>query len=476
MTASPEFKELLVTRLRHRTSGGANYYELDLRHKKFNQHGVVVVRDPNHPQWPDEGATTNDKPLAERWVRDHYADYFRTEFELQALYPDVARMTFEVACERYLAALAQEKGDDHNTYINRYSEIHTHVIPRFGSTRMAAMGRPAVWQWLNELQVSKPDGEGGLKCTPAAYGTKRAVRATLTAIWKEVAPHQPCPYQGVRIKGGIDIRAWRKQLAEGNLDELLKPKSGALRPADAMRLFAAAAYYDRKLASAANTRAYCVANTLLLLIVGIATGMRIAELRLLRWSHIKEDEGYIYILGTKTQAALRVVPLQQRLLPWLNVLRELARPAGAPKGWKPDPNAPVFFTTRKRPNEAASKRTLQQRVNEVLLLAGLKTPGKATHWMRATFAMWASRERKLIAKEDLKAFLGHANRWGGETDTYIDDLIEMMQPEHRHIIRHLPTPKQVEKALTTFTPVAMPHWKDRRSRWSPRKKKTTAKA
>ena len=128
--------------------------------------------------------------------------------------------------------------------------------------------------------------------------------------------------------------------------------------------------------------------------------------------------------------------------------------------------------TRKNPSKPAATRTLQQRITEVLLLAGLKSPGKATHWMRATFAMWASRERQLITKEDLKAYLGHANRWGGATDTYIDDLLEMMRPEHQRIIRHLPTPKQVEKALASFTPVELPHWRARRWRWSPRKKKT----
>ena len=130
--------------------------------------------------------------------------------------------------------------------------------------------------------------------------------------------------------------------------------------------------------------------------------------------------------------------------------------------------------TRKNPSKPAATRTLQQRITEVLLLAGLKSPGKATHWMRATFAMWASRERQLITKEDLKAYLGHANRWGGATDTYIDDLLEMMRPEHQRIIRHLPTPKQVEKALASFTPVALPHWRARRWRWSPRKKTAQA--
>lgn len=468
MHTTDSFADKLVSRLRLRTSGGVRYYVLDLRRKSFGNRGVFAVRSPGELTWPHAGSTTDDPALATRLVREHYAPYLKSDTEAAELRPELSGITVEEACDRYLAELEEEKGPDHNTLRNRRYDIAKHILPTFGSRPLTSLTKADVIHWTNQLQVEKPDGRGGKKRVKAKRSTKRAIRAALVAVWDAVLPHLDCPYRGARIKRGNEMRVWRQLITEGDLEKLLKPKSGALTPEKVLRLLSAAAYYDEKLASMPNTAERFVPNTLYILVVAIATGLRVSELRLLRWEHISESEGIIYVMGTKTESAVRIVPLQKQLRPWLTAIRELGRPRNASADWVPDRLAPVFFTNAARPNRLMPTRTIGNRYSEALRLAGLKQVGKACHGTRATFATWASKQRKVLSTESLKAYLGHANPWGGATDDYIEELKEMMEPSHRHVIRHLPSPAEVAEAVKSFTPAELPNWRDRRPRWSPR--------
>lgn len=202
MPATDTFRNLLESRLRLRTSGGACCYEIDLRGKRFDNRGVMTVRCPDDPEWPTRGRTTDDLALATQWVRERYADYLQTEHEVTALGRDLSGITVGQACARYVAAIEEEKGADHNTCINRRYDIRKHILPRFENLPLSALTTTVVWPWLNELKVDKGDGKGGYRKVEAKHATKRGLRATLVAVWEEVAPHVPCPFKGVLIKGG----------------------------------------------------------------------------------------------------------------------------------------------------------------------------------------------------------------------------------------------------------------------------------
>jgi hypothetical protein len=50
----------------------------------------------------------------------------------------------------------------------------------------------------------------------------------------------------------------------------------------------------------------------------------------------------------------------------------------------------------------------------------------------------------------LKAYIGHASPWGGETDRYVARLLELMKDSHRKYIQHLPSPSEVRVAAAAL--------------------------
>jgi integrase len=165
---------------------------------------------------------------------------------------------------------------------------------------------------------------------------------------------------------------------------------------------------------------------------------------------------------TRKGRLLRAIPLQQQLLPWLELLKRMA----CPNGGEPDPMAFVLKTNA-RPT-APSRKTLGERFAMALTLAGQKQPKKQSHGFRATHATWGAAEHKILSTEQLKAFLGHANVWMGATDDYVDMMVGLLTPEHRTYIRHLPSPAQLEAAVAAFVPPALPPTPKRRRKLKPK--------
>lgn len=465
MSSTPQtirdFSAVLAARLRQtdRTASGA--YFLDLRGGDFGRLGRVVLHDPEAPAWPDKGRTTKSSDEARRWVEASYAPYLYRKLQIGTGGEPVRDDTVTACCARYLADRARALGDDHNTVKNRRSQVQEHIVPTFGTLPMSALTAARVREWLNGLVVRRPGDDGKMVAGSAAIGTKRNLRTTLGAIWHHNFPDDPQPpFAGVRLDAGDGFRALREKIKAGDIEDLLTPRSGAMTPEKLRRALAAALWYDRtRLTARPNMRSIAVANTACIIALLVATGMRLEELLNLRWKMVCLDQRVIIVPGTKSQNALRAVPLQEQLLPWLERLRALEAQAW---GAQIPPDAFVVRTNPRRLATApAARKTVMSRVAEVLRWAGLKPPKKATHWARATHATWGSVRPDVLPKEALKAYLGHESPWGGATDDYVATLIEIMPPAHRHYIVHLPTPEEVECALNEFVPVERPTWVER---------------
>jgi integrase len=462
-----DLERVLLKRLRTRddVAAGRIYY-LDLRHKLFPGHSKMNVYCPTDPGWPERGRTTSDAATAKRWVRQGYAPYLYTRLAISGAAADVGALTVAQACERYLAAKERSLGAKHRTVENRRSAARVHIVPAFGPIPFAALSKHQVRVFLENLRVRKPNGRGQFVTVPAEVGTKRNLRTALLAIWRHTYPDVEPPFAGIWLPDEQGAAERRRKLAEGAFEELLTPASGAYTPQQMLRVLTAAAWYDRhQIAERPNTSRIAVPNTAAAMALAVGTGMRIDELRMLRWGHVNEAEGWILVTGTKTRSAFRIIPLQVQARPWLEQLKRLAAPANASSSWQPDRASFVLRTRPEGGAEPASKKTLISRFSEALHYAGLKRAKKATHWARATHATWGSVAADVVRTEQLKAYLGHANKYGGATDDYIQTLRETMPASHRCYIRHLPTPDEVAKASASFTPAVRPPWRQRRARW-----------
>jgi hypothetical protein len=103
-----------------------------------------------------------------------------------------------------------------------------------------------------------------------------------------------------------------------------------------------------------------------------------------------------------------------------------------------------------------SRSTFGKKFTRVLIAAGVKTPKKATHWARATFATWCSHMPNVLSREALKAYLGHENVYGGATDDYVQTMIQLMPAAHRELMTALPSPTEVMAMVERFVPVQQP--------------------
>lgn len=433
---------------------GACY--LDLRAAAFGNMGRLILHDPKHPQWPESGATTKSLAEATEWVTGRYAEWLATELSARAeaakAGDDVETLTVSDACTRYLKHVANRKGKDHNTYKNRESQVRQHIAPKFGARPLTSLSKREVRDWLNELTVSKAKGDR-IVSSEASINTKRNLRTTMLAIWHFNLPDVQAPFAGIWLDDRDD-RPVHKQIALDNYDvtELLKPRSGALRPSQLKELLVAAMWYDMNVLSRPNMKAISVANTAFIIALYCATGCRLEEGIRFRWDLVNEDEGYIAVFSVKSREPVRIVPYQDSLRPWL---REARAEQEARRG-EVKPKDRIIQTSPKKP--AALRSTLQKKIAKALHLADEKTANKILHGFRATFASHCASKPRLMSKEMLKMYLGHSDAYEGVTSDYVSLLIGLMEDTHRQTIE-LPTPDEVRAAAAAYEPASRPDWR-----------------
>lgn len=425
-------KELLG-RLRSRDVRGKTVYYLDLRGVAWGNRGTPSVRDPKSTGWPDKGRTTGVRSQAEAWVRARYVSWLR--LLLKDGEQEGEDLTVDEACDRYIESLETDPdyGPDHNTTSNRRSACKVHLKPRLGHLRLSTLDRQVVHELLGSLKVTKRK-HGREIVQDAEHRTKTNVRACLQAVWHHHFPAEPCPFMGIRLDNKKEAKARRRKAARaGDIEALLERKS--FTPREVGRVLRAAIRYDD--ARRPNARAVTLANSAHVVACIVGLSPRIDELMDLRWKHIDWAARAVFIPGAKTQSAPRWVPLQDAVVPWLHELKEM-------QGGNPGPMSYVIQTRPGR-NVRGSKKTYQGRLDRILTQAGLKFPGKLTHIFRKTYGTWIAAAG--VQEEFVKYYLGHGDVFGGATDLYVESLKELIPPEHRRAIRHLPSPSEVRRDL-----------------------------
>jgi len=432
--------EHLVKRLKARTTADGVSWFLDLRHRKFGNLGRITVHDPSSPGWPDVGQATSDRTTAARWVRERYAGWFyRTHVANRR--PDLGALSTADACDLYLEILERELGSDHNTVKNRRSAARQHIKPTIGQKPFLSLDRETVKRFLLGLRVTVWQ-DGVRVMQPASPRTQDNVRAMLLAMWHELVPNASCPYLGITLSKRRELRQRREMIRRGDVEDLLRVR--AFTPAAMLDVLAAAMWYDHdRYEQRPNFHGRFYANSAEVIACQIGTGMRIEELCYWRWRHVHLDRGYAIVPGTKTGNALRIIPIQDSLRPWLERLRVMQG--------EPRPNDFVIRIQCDDPAATPLPKTWIRRVSDIMLMSGSKIPRKATHACRSTHFTMGTSNWMLVDLQRLKYYLGHENPWGGATSDYVDMLVDTMPPGHRQYIT-LPTPEDVAQRLATFTP------------------------
>jgi hypothetical protein len=422
----------LVERLRKRTDGRKAAWTLDLRRREWahlrgrGRAGVITIRNPADPRWPRAGATTSDRRIAEEWVRSAYADWFRRE-ETASQSGTAGGMTTAQAAQRYLDMLQRQYPTTHNTRRQRESVIRRHLLPTLGDLPLASLDRRRVQRFLETVMVRRAS-EGRRVDALAAARTRDGIRDTLRCIWREVHADTPPPFAGIRFgrQPGSVVR--REAAAAGAIGSL------AIRSYtrdQVLRLLGFAALQD-EVYRRANLR-HLLPMTCFGIALLVATGARIEEITWVRWIHLAEQDGAIYLPGTKTENSQRWVPYQASLHPWIARLRELV-------GGRPEATD-LVLRLRSGARSGISRKTLASRIAGAQRAAGLKVPQKASHILRSTHLTWGLAADVHLSA--LKAYLGHASARGGATDDYVDRRPTFFPPAHRQYIA-LPTPEEVE--------------------------------
>jgi integrase len=469
MSKKSEFATKLLRRLQTRPAkekGRRPVYVLDFRHKDFAVLGkaTMLLRDPKTIGWPEVGNPTSDQTEAEAWVERAYAKLIKKEMETMTAIGAAGERPRTVgdACDVYIDRELSDAGCSQHTVKNRKSYITAHIKPLIGHLPLASLDKDRVTAFLDKVQVWKISAERDWVLQPASYGYKRALRATLRAIWRSNVPNVEPPFEGTILRGANNSKERRLAAHAGQFETLFERKSGAQTKAELRRSLTAAIWYDReRISSRANTSSWAVANTAEAIAFEAATGVRAEELVLLRWSCIDEARMILMVPGTKSAAAVRIIPIQHALLPWIERLKSRIRPKKAPSNWRPDPRAFVFVTNYKKPNHMGRVRALTNRISTVLLFAGTKREGKAQHALRATFA---SHLKSKLSAPELKQYLGHEDALGGATDVYVEPRFEDIPPEHHNLVTYLPAPEELAAEAERFEPPQMAKRRARRAR------------
>ncbi|MHB1264552.1 MAG: hypothetical protein ACYC1S_09085 [Gemmatimonadaceae bacterium] len=456
------FPDRLLKRLKVRR-GGVNrpYYYLDLRHSVFGNLGRLPLRDPQAHGSPEEGVTTENLQEAKRWVHQHYAAWVWAQAARVKSMPSVAkptRRTVSVVGQELLArrkaiidGFAAEVGEDapavlqaRRNHASVVSRFRRNIEPQFGKDTLKALTTKVVQDKLSALAT--------VEGSAATEGQKRNVLALLRAIWRAEYPDARPPFSGVTFDERLAKLHRMHRVYDADIEDLLRPQSGAMSPKDVLHVLAVAHWYDEEvLGGRPNVAAVAVPNTAHAIALQIGLGPRLQELVGIRWRFVVENDGYVIVPNTKApkRTPVRAVPLQDAVRPWLAELRE-REPVELQL------NAFVIRTNRKSaPTVIGTAATLAERYDRVLQLAGCKPPGKSTHWARATHATWGAAATDVVHPYALKAYIGHASPWGGETDRYVATLLELMTDSHRRYIQHLPSPSEVRAAAATLNKDAL---------------------
>lgn len=452
----------------------AGAYYLDLRSSRFGL-GRIIVRQPGGPSWTTNGPTTKSADEAKAWVADpSVTQWLWQQYQTQHQTPTLARITVRKAAERYLTSLVETHADadgvmqeivpDHVK--SRVSMIRRHIVPRLGHFALDALSRQIVRREIESLIVQKAVVPGGpIKAVPAAHGTKLQFKRALHAIWNFIYPDIASPFAGIKLAApkvsSVGKLSRASQLALRGHRALAT--NGALDYPDLEKALIAAMQYDMEMGKRDNLKDLYVAETVFMMVLQVALGVRISELLTLMWGHIHEDDGYVLILNAKVHQLdgqqVRAVPLPDALRPWLRELRALRGQPDLdelvirtrPKSCAPPPSPIDGSVDRK----AAARNTVIARFSRVLRRAGLKVKSKASHGLRATYFSLMSGAEQVDA-ELLKGFMGHKVIYGGSSDAYFEALISSIKQHHRQILR-LPTPAEVRLHAVNFTPLA--NWK-----------------
>lgn len=457
MSKKSEFATKLLRRLQTRPAkekNGKTVYVLDFRHKDFAVLGksTMLLRDPKTIGWPEVGSPTSDRADAERWVERAYAKLIEAEVNTMAAITAEGERPRTVgdACDLYIDRELSDAGCSQHTVKNRKSYITAHIKPLIGHLPLASLDKDRVTAFLDKVQVWKVSTKGDWILQPPSYGYKRALRATLRAIWRSNVPNVEPPFEGTILRGASNSKERRLAAHAGQFEKLFERRSGAQTKAELRRTMVVAMWYDReRITSRANTSCWAVANTAEAIAFETATGLRAEELVLLRWSCIDEVRMILMVPGTKSAAAVRIIPIQHALLPWIERLKCRIRPKKASSDWRPDSRAFVFVTNSKKPNQMGRVRALTNRISKVLCLAGTKREGKAQHALRATYA---SHLKSKLSAPELKQYLGHEDALGGATDVYVEPRFEDIPPEHHNLVTYLPAPEELAAEAECFVP------------------------
>lgn len=457
----------LENRLVGRATADGVVYTLDLRQARFKSLGKprLTVRDPDAPGWPERGATTDSLQRAKEWLAAKYVSWIARHIDVARAAPGAASLTTREAAQLYVNSLlvptrlrdGTEKVTVPPHKRSRVSMLRRNVIPSLGHLLLTQLDAETVGPVIDRLHVRKTDESGMKVKTPASYGAKRNFKAALSEVWRFHHPYRRAPFADVRIKLPDVLSADSQEVADFEDDSWLDDDAtGALDLEQLTRALVAAMYRDRELMMRPNIAGTMIPNTAHAIAFQAATGTRISEELKTRWGHIYEA-GYIVIHNAKRAqvgVARRAVPTQHSLQPWLDELRAM-------EGRKVDPNGFVIRTdSHGGPRKPGSANTIASRVAKALELAGVKIKQKATHELRATFASQAEAS-ELVSEKVLRRYLGHHRVYGGSTDKYVKQLVSMMKPAHRDLIK-LPTPDEVRAMLDSFEPAPVKPWKESR--------------
>lgn len=435
--AMAEFTTRLIAKLEQRAGRENAAFRLDLRSREFGKRGYLTLREPESSGWPSDGATTTDRIVAEKWVREKYAAYLR------------GPMTVAMAMDEYIQSLVKEKGEGHNTTRNRRSHVEVHIKPALGKLRFdtASLTRDVVRSFLTEVkaEVSK---YGPVKKRPASQATREAIKDTMLAAWEHHNPDVAPPFAGISLRPAGNRRQQVEAIKAGVVGVGRKVTSYTDKQIE--RIFVAAIWYDQEvITKLANIAVRVVPNSAGAIACLVANAMRISELAYWRWSHIFPEEGATWVPGVKNESAARFAPLQLSLLPWLEWLRLQRERRGLTIAGSDFVVRAVW--QQKGPLRPFGRSTIQRRCNIILALAGLKVPQKSTHIFRATHITWGTGTPDVVSKEKLQQYVGHSDPYGETTSLYVDTRPPFIPAEHRRYIE-LPTPGEIESKLPSFEP------------------------
>jgi integrase len=368
------------------------------------------IRNPKHPNWPDDGERTTDAETAKRWAWA-YLDHLRIDAKRRHLGLRGPAKPLGSEAQRFLAHV--ERARAVKTYLNAHAAIAVQLVPFLGAeTPVDTIDRDVMQGWVDRL------AEQGY-----AVGTMRQYLMVAGAFfrWRSDGAHTPTIGVALPDPGERDVQPW----TDGELSKLRK---------SATALDGAA---DFGTGPRAGVRSYR-----LLLELALATGCRAAELGALEWESFNADERTVRVrwqvppdgYGSERQ------PLKGRTNRTALVL---------PSWWHfHDANASGVVVAGPNTTRVAH-RSLSWWCQQLIEKAGLKRDRQNAHTFRHTYARLCLEMGAWL--EELQRFLGHASirtteqSYGWLTEQSATTLarariygegLRLVKPQKRHKIRH----------------------------------------